>query len=117
MVAERTRQNLSFFGLLFPALPGSGYHGIWLFNLLNCWVFLALDHILGERNVEETFDRLDQLVIKAHLKFAVEVGCPVSDPRPLELAVVSAGPLQDAFCEELAIFKLARILQTSVGAL
>lgn len=116
-VAGGTRQNLSVVGFLFPALPGSGHHGIWLFNLLDCWVFLALDHILEERDVEETLDRLDQLVIKAHLELAVEVGCPVSDPRPLKLAVISAGPLQDAFCGELAIFKLSRILQTSEGGL
>ena len=117
VVAGGTRQNLSVVGFLFPALSGSGHHGVWLFNLLDCWVSLALDHILGERDVEETLDRLDQLVIKAHLKFAAEEGCPVSDPQPLKLAVVSASPIQDAFCGELAIFKLSRILQTSVGGL
>jgi len=67
---------------------------------------------LRERDVEETLDRLDQLVIKAHLELAVEVGCPVSEPRPLKLAIIRAGPLQAAFTEELAIFKLSVILQT-----
>lgn len=67
---------------------------------------------MRERDVEETLDRLDQLVIKAHLELAVEVGCPVSEPRPLKLAIIRAGPLQAAFTEELAIFKLSVILQT-----
>jgi hypothetical protein len=115
VVAGGTRQNLSVVGLLFLAFSGSSaHHVIWLFNLLNSEVSFSLGRI-WEGRIKDALDRLDQLVIKAHLKLAAEVSCPLSDSRPLKLPIVSAGPLQDSFSEELTIFELSSILQTSVG--
>ena len=115
MVAGGTCQNLSVVGLLFFTFSGSSaQHVIWLFNLLNSEVSFSLSRI-WEGRIKDALDRLDQLVIKAHLKLAAEVSCPLSDSRPLKLPIVSAGPLQDSFSEELTIFELSSILQTSVG--